>query len=157
MNESKQFAVFLLDDQRYALPLTVVERIVRAAEVTPIPKAPAIVLGVIDVEGQVLPVLNVRRRFHLPERDISPNDQFLIARSKRRTLVLVIDEAQGVIEVPALEIVGVGEIAPGLEQIRGVAKLRDGLVLIYDLDEFLSLDEEHALDEATNEEAPHGA
>jgi purine-binding chemotaxis protein CheW len=157
MGQFMQLVVFCLDEQRYGLPLAMVERIVRAAELTPLPQAPAIVLGAIDVGGQVLPVLNVRWRLRLPERGISPAHQFLIGQTGRRTVVLVIDEAQGVIDVPVLKIVDGAEIVPGLDQIRGVVKLDDGLILIYDLERFLSLDEEHALDEALNEEAFYGA
>ena len=152
MIESTQLVVFRLDERRYALPLAVVERIVRAAEVTTLPNAPDIVVGAIDVAGSVLPVLNIRRRFQLPERELSPADQFLIARTGRRTVVLLVDEAQGVIERPATEIVDSAQIVPGLEQFRGVVKLDDGLVLIHDLEKFLSLDEARALDEAMNQE-----
>jgi purine-binding chemotaxis protein CheW len=149
--------IFRLDDQRYGLPLQTVERIVRAAEVTRLPKAPAIVLGAIDVAGQVLPVLNVRRRFRLPDCDTSPLHQFLIAWTRQRRVVLVIDEAQGVIEAPDIDIVDAAEISPGLDQIHGAVKLSDGLVLIHDLETFLSLDEERALDQAMNEETLQGA
>ena len=156
MSDLMQLVVFRLDDQRYGLPLAVVERIVRAAELTPLPKAPAIVLGAVDVAGQVLPVLNVRQRFRLPDRELSPAHSFLIAQTRQRPVVLIIDEAQGVIEAPEAEIVDAAEIAPCLEQISGVVKLTDGLVLIHDLDKFLSLDEERALDHALKEEAPDG-
>ncbi|MDB6038377.1 MAG: CheW protein [Verrucomicrobiales bacterium] len=152
MSEPHQFVVFRLDEQRYALPLSKTERIVRAVEVTPLPKAPAIVLGVVDVAGRILPVVNTRRRFLLPEREITPADQFLIARTSRRTVILVIDEAQGVIERRPGEIVSGTGIFPDLKQIQGVIKLDDGLVLIHDLDEFLSLDEAINLDEAMKEE-----
>lgn len=148
MNELIQLVVFCLDEQRYALPLAAVERTVHAVEVTPLPDAPPIVLGVIDVQGRVLPVLNIRRRFRLPEREVSPVDQFLIAQTVRRTVALAIDEAQGVIERPESAIVNPAQIVPGLEQIQGVVKLDDGLVLIHDLEKFLSLDEAHALDQA---------
>src|ERR1043166_8510885 len=138
MTESAHWVVFRLDDRQYALPLAVVERVVRAADVTPLPKAPAIVLGVIDVEGRVLPVLSVRRRFRLAEREISPADEFLIVQTARGPVALVVDEAQGVIERPATEIVGPAQIVPGLEQIKGVIKLGDGLVVIHDMEKFLS-------------------
>lgn len=157
MSELTQLLIFRLEQQRCALPLTAVERVVRAVEVTPLPNAPAIVVGVIDVEGSVLPVLNIRRRFRLPEREISPADQLLIARTARRIVVLAVDEAQGVVEHPATEVVESAQIVPGLEQLQGVAKLDDGLVLIYDLDKFLSLDEARTLDEAMRQEVAHGA
>lgn len=148
MSAALQLLVFRLGEQRYALPLAAVERIVRAVEVTPLPGAPPIVLGAIDVQGRVLPVLNLRRRFLLPAREISPADQFLIASTARRAVVLVIDEAQGVIEREPSAVIGSDKIVPGLEQFQGVLKLDDGLVLIHDLEKFLSLDEVRALDEA---------
>lgn len=154
MSALTQFVVFRLEEQRYALALAVVERIVRAAEVTRLAKAPSIVLGVIDVEGRVLPVLDIRRRFLLPEREISPADQFLIAQTARRTVVLVVDEARGVIERPDNEIIGSAQIVPGLDQIQGVVQLDDGLVLIHDLEKFLSLDEARGLDVAMSQEVP---
>ncbi len=148
MSELIQLVVFRLGEQRYALPLAAVERIVRAVEVTPLPGAPAIVLGAIDVEGRVLPVLNLWRRFLLPEREVSPVDQFLIAWTDRRMVALVMDEAQGVIEREQSAVIGSDRIVPGLEQFQGVVKLDDGLVLIHDLEKFLSLDEVRTLDEA---------
>jgi purine-binding chemotaxis protein CheW len=157
MNKFRQLVVFRLDERRYALSLHVVDRIVRATEVTPLPNAPAIVLGVINVGGRVLPVLNTRHRCRLPPREINPADQFLIAQTGNRTVVLVIDQGEEVIELPTSQIVDVAQIAPGLEQIHGVMKLSDGLVLIHDLDNFLSLEEERALDAAINVETGHEA
>ena len=148
MDKLTQLVVFHLGEQRYALPLDTVQRIVRAVEVTPLPGAPAVVLGVINVAGCVLPVLSLRQRFRLPEREIGPADQFVLAQMSQRTVALVIDEAQGVIEREASAVVGSDRIAPGLEQFHGVVKLDDGLVLIHDLQTFLSLDEARALDQA---------
>lgn len=145
---TNQYVVFLVDGQRYALFLAAVERIVRAVEVTPLPDAPAIVLGAINVEGEILPVFSFRRKFLLSEREIGPNDQLLIARTSHRKVALVIDEAQDVIVRKRSEIIALDTVTPGLEQFQGLIKLDDGLVLIYDLDTFLSLDEVHMLEAA---------
>ena len=148
--------MFSLDAGRYALPLAAVDRIVRAVEVTHLPTAPPIVRGAIDVQGRVLPVFDLRRRFGLPERDIDPADQFVIARSANRTVVLVVDTAQGVVQSPLSDTTSAASIASGLEHIRGVIRLPDGLVLIQDLDLFLSAAESRALDEALERGAAHG-
>jgi purine-binding chemotaxis protein CheW len=150
--DTAHWVVFALDAGRYALPLASVERIVRAARVTPLPRAPAIVLGAIDVEGQVLPVFNLRRRFGLPERPVSPADQFLIARTAQRPVVLVVDVALGVIERPAGDLIESIHLAPDLAHVRGVIALADGLVLIQDLERFLSPAEANALDRAIDDE-----
>jgi purine-binding chemotaxis protein CheW len=151
LSEIAQFLVFRLGERRYALPLAVVEQVVRAVDVTPLPKAPPIVLGAINVHGRVLPVLNVRRRFLMPDREIGPADWFLLAHTARRTVVLVVDESEGVVERPQAEIVLSAQIHPGLEPFPGVLRLDDGLVLIHDLERFLSSDEARALDEAMEE------
>jgi purine-binding chemotaxis protein CheW len=133
-----------------------VERIVRATEITPLPLAPPVVLGAIDVAGEILPVLDVRARFRLPERRIDPAHQFLIARTARRGVVLHIDAALGVIERPISAIFPSARLAPDLAHIRGVIPLEDGLLLIQDLEQFLSPQEERALDHAmTTEHPPH--
>jgi len=153
-----ELLIFALEGQRCGLPLHAVERIVPAAEITPLPKAPAVVLGVIDVEGTILPVLSMRRRFGFAEREIRITDQFLIAHTPRRPVVLVIDEAQGVRKIAAARVTRAEKVVPGFEHVRGVAALEDGLVLIHDLEKFLSLDEAVALEEAmaANEGGPHG-
>ncbi len=148
MGQSSQFVVFVLDEQRYALHLSTVETIVRAVEITILPKAPEIILGVLNMQGRIMPVVNVRKRFRLAEREIALSDRFIIARTSRRFVALVVDSVQGVIERAKHEVVAAGEILPQAEYVEGVVKLPEGLVFIHDLDAFLSLDEKRILDEA---------
>lgn len=149
MTRSSEYLVFLVEGKRCALPLGVVQRVVRSAEITPLPSAPGVVLGMLDIEGAVLPVLSLRHRFGLRERQIRITDHFLIAHTEKRALVLVIDEAQGVIAIPAHRITQASGVVPGLHgHLQGVASFEDGLVLIHDLEAFLSLQEAAALDAA---------
>jgi purine-binding chemotaxis protein CheW len=148
VNDLRQLVVFTLDDQRYALGLSAVDRAVRMVEITPLPKAPGIVLGVINVSGRIVPVLNIRRRFRLDEREPGLGDQLIIARTARRTVALVADGVSDVVERPESEIVPPDAIVPGMEHVAGVVKLEDGMIFIHDLDGFLSLEEEEALQAA---------
>ena len=148
MGQSSQFVVFSLDEQRYALHLSTVETIVHAVEITVLPKAPEIVLGVLNMQGRIMPVVNVRKRFRLAEREIALSDRFIIARTSRRVVALVVDSVHGVVERAKHEVVAAEEILPQVEYVEGVVKLPEGLVFIHDLDAFLSLDEEKTLDEA---------
>lgn len=148
-----QWVVFGLDELRYALPLRAVERVVRAAYVTPLPSAPPIVLGALNIEGQVLPVFDIRRKFRLAERKIRPEHQFLIVRSMHRLVVLAVDSAHGLLELPVNACVNAATLIPEYGHIRGVIPLEDGLVLIQDLDLLLSPDESRALDDALNKDA----
>lgn len=142
------FFIFTLGKLRYALPLKAVERVVRMMAVMPLPKAPGIVLGVVNIHGRVIPVINMRRRFCLPEREITLTDQLIIAHTARRSVGLVADAVLDVIAYPAENLIAAEDIIPNIEYIEGVAKLADGLILIHDLDKFLSLEEENALDHA---------
>ncbi len=143
-----RLVVFTIEEHRYALHLSAVERIVRAVEVTSLPKAPEIVQGVINVRGQVIPVVNTRRRFNLPEREIHTSDQFVIARTPKRPVALVVDEVAGVLESSAQGVTPAEKVLPGMRYVEGVVTLPDGLVLIHDLDTFLSLEEEQTLADA---------
>ncbi|HCE10452.1 MAG TPA: chemotaxis protein CheW [Oxalobacteraceae bacterium] len=140
-----RLVVFALGDQRYGLPLSAVEHIVRAVAVTSLPQAPDIVLGVVNVQGRLIPVINLRRRFRLAEHEVALSDQMLIARTERWTVALMVDAVIGVLEYAEQETVAVQELLPGLRYVEGVVKLDDGLILIHDLDKFLSLEEETAL------------
>ncbi|HEY6872705.1 MAG TPA: chemotaxis protein CheW [Geobacteraceae bacterium] len=143
-----RLVVFTLDDYRYAVPLPAVEQAVRVVEITPLPQAPDMVIGVINLRGRIIPVLNIRKRFRLPERERALSDQLLIACTARRTVALVVDGVSDVIEHSAQETTAPARISPGLEYVTGVVKLKDGMIFIHDLDEFLSLEEEGELDAA---------
>jgi purine-binding chemotaxis protein CheW len=145
MDPAHQLVVFTMDEQRYALQLAAVESVVRMVEVTLLPQAPQIVLGVINAQGRIIPVVDIRRRFRLPARDIRLSDHLLIARTARRTVALALDAVTGIVEGSAQAVITAEEILPGLEYVEGVIKLEDGLILIHDLDTLLSLEEEQTL------------
>lgn len=148
MKEQDSLFVFTLDGQRYALPLPAVDRVVRMVAITPLPNAPDIVLGVVNFQGRVIPVINMRRRFCLPEREIALTDQLVVAHTARRPVALVADAVLDVIACPAQSLIAAEEVLPDIEYVEGVVKLADGLILIHDLDKFLSLEEENFLAQA---------
>ncbi|MFH1036144.1 MAG: chemotaxis protein CheW [Pseudomonadota bacterium] len=146
-----EIVLFTLGETQFALFLTTVERVVRAVEITPLPQAPEIVLGVINAWGQLAPVVDVRRRFGLPARGLRVDDRFLISRTPRRLMALVVDSVEGVQELENQRAQAACQGLSFAQGLKGVAKLADGLALIYDLDQFLSLDEEFQLDAALAE------
>lgn len=153
------YVLFTLAARRFALPLEVVERSVRIVDITPLPALPSIVLGVIDIAGRIVPVVNVRKRFGIPERGIAASDLLLIARASAqlsaRRLALWVDAVDGVAQGAAHDIPAV---APGHETacVSGIVRLPDGLVLIHDLGRFLSRTDEQVLDLALAEAAGTG-
>src|SRR5260221_4654754 len=141
-----QIVVFILDAMRYALRLASVERIVRIVEISALPKAPEIVLGIVNVHGEIIPVINVRKRFRLAEKDFDLSSHLLIALTTHRRVALAVDAVIGVIECSSGNTTDGHKILPRLDFVQGVMRLGDGLVLIHDLDTFLSLEEENSLE-----------
>jgi len=142
---------FSLDDRRFAVPLSAVKRVERIAAVTLLPKAPAIVAGIINFHGQVIAVMDIRSRFNLPSREPELNDHLLIMETGRRTLAFIVDGADGVIDASTDQYADTGTVLSGTEYVKGVVKLEDGMVLIHDPETFLSLEEEHALEAVMKE------
>ena len=151
MNDLNNLFIFSLENQQFALHLFTVERIVRAVEVTPLPQAPEIVSSIINVQGRIIPVINIRKRFCLPEKEIEPSDQFIIANTSKRLVVLVVDSVAGLIQHPGQDIIAAGEILPGMNYIEGVIKIKGDIILIHNLERLLSLEEEKTLDNALKE------
>jgi len=121
---------FTLDDQRYGLNLSSVERIVRAVEITPLPAAPCVILGVINVEGRIMPVLNTRKWLGLPERDIELQDVFIIVSANGHSAALVADEVKPVVEVPVNQMTDSQEIVSSSGSVERIAKSDDGLIMV---------------------------
>jgi purine-binding chemotaxis protein CheW len=153
MNESihtitDQIVVFTLDEQLYALPLPTVARVIHAVEIRHLPKAPEIISGIINIQGQIIPVADIRKRFGLAEREIELDDRMIIADTGKRKVALFVDAVTGIKDMATRQFVNSKEALPFAGYIRGVAKIDDELILIYDLEQFLSLDEEKELEHA---------
>jgi purine-binding chemotaxis protein CheW len=144
----RKLVTFNLDDRKFALYVSAVQRMIRVVEVTALPKAPEIVVGIINLQGTVISVFDIRMRFRLPAREVRIDDQMIIATTAKRTVALLVDSVNGVIEIPEEEIIAAEQILPNLEYVEGVVKNEDGMILIHDLERFLSLPEEKILDEA---------
>ncbi|QDQ26575.1 purine-binding chemotaxis protein CheW [Chitinimonas arctica] len=147
MSDSRQLLVFRLDARRIALDLAVVERVIRAVAITPLPAAPEGVCGVIQLHGKVVPIFDIRQRFGLPGRTLRLSDQIVIARTDR-PVGLCVDEIEAVAAYPVERIVAADSVLEGLAHVQGVVSLDDGLLLVHDLAGFLSLEEARQLGSA---------
>ncbi|MGZ3457816.1 MAG: chemotaxis protein CheW [Archangium sp.] len=148
----REVLLFTLEGQRYALSTEDVRELARAVRLTPLPRAPAVVEGLLNLRGELLPVLDMRRRFRLPARPLSASDHLVVAQAGPRRVVLRVDRAEGLLCVePGLLDSTPGEL-PGVGYVAGALKLPDGLVLLHDLHTFLSEAEALELEEALAQE-----
>jgi len=140
--------VFVVEGSRYAVALVAVERVLPMVAVQPVPGAPRVVLGAINLEGRVVPVVDLRRRLELPARDYGLSAHLLIVQTPRRTLAVPADEVTGVVEVDPGSVSPTEAVLPGLGRVAGIAALRDGLLFIHNIEAFLTPEEERGLDRA---------
>lgn len=141
-----RLTVFGIDSRRYALPVEASERVLPMVAISPLPGAPDVVVGAINLHGEIVPVLDVRRRLGLAPHEYGPEARLLVARSRLRIVALVVDEVFGVTDVDVSAVAPPERVLPGIEHVSGVAAVADGLILIQDLDRFFSLEEERRLD-----------
>jgi purine-binding chemotaxis protein CheW len=143
-----QLVAFTLNGQAYALSLARVRQVLRAVEVTPLPQAPDIVLGVVSLHGTVVPVFSMRRRLGLVEGGTNLSDHLIVADTEGRSVALLVDAVNGVVERSTEEITVVESIVPGADYVEGIAKLENGMLFIHNLDRFLSQPEQNQLHDA---------
>lgn len=154
MTGPDQIVVFTLDGQRYGIPLDVVERVVRMVEITRLPATPEFIHGVINVQGKILPVLDLRRRFGLPERCVELSDQLIILCCATQSFALMTDTACEVRECTPQMLTEASKIFPDLPFLAGVAKLPDGLILLQSPETLLSPGEIAAIETFAKRELP---
>ena len=150
--DSTDALLFELAGSRMALVAALVIEIVRAVEIEPLPYAPAVVSGVINARGTLVPVVDMRRRLGLPTKTLSPEDHFIIVECGPRKLALHVDRALDLtaIQTRALEPLSEDASSP---YVAGALPVEDGVLLIYDLPKFLSNAEGASLDHAMLERA----
>lgn len=146
MSMSYQLLVCVLEGKRYAIHLQAVERVIPAVEIMPLPEGPDIVTGVINVRGQVIPVLNIRRKFRLHERDIDLNDNIVIVKGSKWTVAFYVDSVEGVIERKQEEIIPAETILPDMQHTEGVVRIDYDIVFLHDIDRALSFEEKDKLE-----------
>jgi purine-binding chemotaxis protein CheW len=148
MTEKTHFVVFTLDNQKFALPLASVEKIARAVAIRPLPKASDMVLGVINMQGRIIPVLDLRIRFGIPPRPVLVTDHLIITRTTTRILALLVDTVLDILESDRSHVTDQSAILDHMQYVEGVLRIEDGMVLINDIEHMLSMDEAKALDQA---------
>ncbi|MBV9127263.1 MAG: purine-binding chemotaxis protein CheW [Verrucomicrobia bacterium] len=142
---SDALVIFTLDEHHFAMCLGAVDRVVGAVEIAPLPDAPAGVRGVINVQGKILPVFDPRVRCGMPSRELRISDQFIIARTRRREVALVVDAVGGVVRRGEANVTPAASILPNFGAVEGVMKLDGDLILVHDIDRFLTMDEAERL------------
>lgn len=146
-----QVLEFAIDHTRYAVPVPRVVEVVPRVRLTPLPEMSPVIAGIFNYRGAVTVAVDLRARLGHPLRSPSSDDHLLVVRGARRVVALVVDRVLALRTIPRERVQA--PMAP-VAHVRGVVALDDGLLLLEDLDEVLSLDEERAVDLGVARVAP---
>ncbi len=138
-----KYVTFMLGEETYALSVMQIKEVLRVGEIAPVPGAPGYVLGIINLRGNVVTVIDARRRFGLEAREVDAAARILIIEHTEQVIGIVVDAVSEVVELSQEQIepapnVGNDETA---KYIVGVASPSDELLIVVDLGRLLSDDE----------------
>lgn len=147
-NPVMQWVTFRLGDEKYGINVMQVQEVLRVAEIAPVPGAPSYVLGIINLRGNVVTVIDTRNRFGLMSKDPDDNSRIVIIETESHIIGILVDSVAEVVELRASDI----ETAPNVgnedtsRYIQGVTSRDNELLILVDLNKFLSDDEKAELD-----------
>lgn len=143
MNSSESYILFELAGSLYGLRSADVQHVEMLEHITPVPNTAAAVEGIVFSRGQVMPALNLRVRFGLPREPHTPRTRLLVVKLHQRIVALLVDAAREFRVIPTDAIKPVEHTLHGIQgnYVRGVATVRDRLVLLLDLEVVIDRDE----------------
>ena len=139
-NDLLQLVGFRLGNEEYGIDILKVQEINRIAEITKIRQSPDFVEGVINLRGNVIPIIDLRKRFHMPEREHDKQTRIVVGEIEGRTVGLIADAVSEVIRLPSNTIEPAPKIISNAQAdyIKGVGKLEDRLLMLLDIELILT-------------------
>lgn len=138
-----QLVTFSIGSEEFGVDILKVIEIIRTMEITKVPKAPAFVEGVINLRGQVIPIIDLRRRFGLADKAGDSDTRIIVIEINGMSVGFVVDSVSEVLRIPATTVEPAPPVVAGMDSdyISGVGKLEDRLLILLDLDKLLSADD----------------
>jgi purine-binding chemotaxis protein CheW len=150
MSKIEQYVIFSLDEQIYGIEILKIKEVVNYRETTPLPNMRGFIRGIINLRGVILPVFDLREKFHLPETTYTLFHSIIIMEILGRVMGVVVDEISDVVELCPEEVQATANLPPGIqtEYIKGIGKKGHELIILLDIDRLLSPEELEILDAA---------
>jgi purine-binding chemotaxis protein CheW len=141
--ELNQLISFEVGDEEYGLEILRVKEVIRIREITRLPKAPRFVKGIINLRGDVIPIIDLRDRFGLEHAEYTAMTRVIVVDVENKLVGMVVDAASQVVRIPVDQIDPPPPIVGGLsaEYIKGVGKLDDRLVILLNIERILTVEE----------------
>ncbi|MGA2480249.1 MAG: chemotaxis protein CheW [Spirochaetia bacterium] len=154
--EVKQLISFTVGAEEYGLELLRVKEVIRMRQITWLPKAPSCVKGIINLRGDVIPIIDLRERFGLASQEKSAMTRVIVVDVDGKSVGMVVDSASQVVRVPADQFDPPPSVmgAESRDFITAVGKLGDKLIIMIDIDRILSTEELGQIADSLQTSAP---
>jgi purine-binding chemotaxis protein CheW len=145
--------IFKIDDEEYGAGINQVERILELDRITRIPDSPDYLKGIINYQGRVIPIIDLKRRLGLSECVLRQDSKLIVARQDKGDVGMVIDSVTEVIDITSDQLSSPPGIISGIlkKYVKSVIKLQDRLIIYLNLGEVLDFNERKAISEAVEE------
>jgi purine-binding chemotaxis protein CheW len=158
MSETVQVVSFKLGSEEYGVEIAQVQEINRMVAVTHVPRAPQFMEGVINLRGQLIPIIDLRARFGMPRVEHTKNTRIVVTDIGAKRVGMVVDSVSEVLRLATDAIEDAPEMITGVdtEYIRGVGTIEDRLIILLDLAKIITGTEKRELEAADVEAVPVG-
>ncbi len=135
-----QVVTFALGSEEYGVDIAQVQEINRMVTITHVPRAPQFMEGVINLRGQLIPIIDLRTRFDMERTERTKNTRIVVTEIGNKRVGMVVDSVSEVLRVPVEQIEDAPDLVAGIdtEYIRGVGKMGDRLIIMLDLRRIIS-------------------
>lgn len=142
-----QLVTFNLGKEEFAVPILQIQEINRLVEITRVPKSPDFVEGVINLRGKVIPIIDLRKRFSLPQAELGKYSRVVVINMDGRMVGLIVDSVSEVLRLSEEAVEPAPPIVAGIdsEYIKGLGKIEGRLLILLDLNKILSKEEKSEL------------
>lgn len=146
--EVVQVVSFRLGGEEYGVDIAQVQEIIRMVEITHVPRAPHFMEGVINLRGQLIPIIDLRTRFGMPRIDPTKSTRIVVTEIGNKRVGIVVDSVSEVLNIPIENVEEAPEMVAGVgtEYIQGVGKLGERLIIMLDLTMVISTEEKQQLE-----------
>jgi len=131
-----QLVVFRVGKEEYGLDIQEVKEIIKMQEITEIPNAPEFIEGVINLRGQITPVMDMRKRLNAEKEEIGKDTRIVIVETEGSNIGIIVDSVTGVIHMPERDI-SPPPVGSENEFVKGVGKINDKLLILIDINKML--------------------
>ncbi|SDC68876.1 MULTISPECIES: chemotaxis protein CheW [unclassified Candidatus Frackibacter] len=147
-NQIYQLVIFQLSKEEFGIEITKIKEIIRMKEITKLPNSSETFLGIINLRGNIVPIVDLRKKFNLEEK-LTNKSRIIIIEVDGQNIGIIVDSVSEVLRIKSDEIEDAPDKIVGIrnEYLKGLAKVKDRIIILCDLEKLLTVEEKINLKE----------